>query len=42
MGYDPLNINVAEEIVKKKNVELSTLRKQLKLPGSEDPMTKEI
>jgi len=40
MGYDPSNIKVAEEIVKKKNVEISALRKQLKLPASEDPMTK--
>jgi len=42
MGYDPSNMNVAEELVKKKNVELSKLRKQLKLPASEDPMAKDI
>lgn len=42
MGYDPSNINAVEELIKKKNIELSTLRKQLKLPASEDPMTKEI
>lgn len=41
MGYDPSNINVAEELLKKKNAKLSTLRKQLKLPASEDPMAKE-
>ena len=40
VGYDPSNINVAEEIVKKKNAEISTLRKQLKLTTSEEPMTK--
>eukprot|EP00253_Pinus_taeda_P032704 PITA_32704 len=42
MGYDPSNINVVEELVKKKNVEVSALRKQLKVPASEDPMTKDI
>jgi len=42
MGYDPSNINVVEELVRKKNVELSTLRKQLELLASEDPMTNEI
>jgi len=40
MAYDPSNINVAEEIVKKKNVELLALRRQLKLLTSKDPMTK--
>ena len=42
MGYDPSNINIAEELVRKKNFELSALRKQLKLLASKDPMTKEI
>jgi len=42
MRYDPSNINVAEELIKKKNVEVAALRKQLKLPASEDPMAKEI
>lgn len=40
MGYDPSNINVVEEIVKKKNVEVSALRKHLKFPTSKDTMTK--
>lgn len=42
MGYDPCSINFVEEIFKKKNAEVSALRKQLKFPASEDPMTKEI
>jgi len=42
MGYDPSNINAAEELVRKKNVELLALRKQLKISASEDPMTKDI
>ena len=42
IGYDPSNINVAEEIIKKKNVDIATLRNQLKIPATEDPMTKEI
>jgi len=42
MGYDPSNINAAKELAKKKNVEISALRKQLKLLASEDPTTKEI
>jgi len=40
MGYDPSDIKAAEEIVKKKNIEILVLRKQIKLPASEDPMTK--
>lgn len=31
MGYDPSNINVVEELIKKKNVEVAALKKQLKL-----------
>jgi len=42
MGYDPSNINAAKELARKKNVEISALRKQLKLLASEDPTTKEI
>jgi len=42
MGYDPSNINVVEELIKKKNTEVAALKKQLKLPSSKDPMAKEI
>lgn len=42
MGYDPSNINVIEEIIKVNKTEVVTLKKQLKLSVSEDPMTKEI
>jgi len=42
MGYDPSNINSAEELIKKKNTEVAALKKQLKLPTSKDPMAKEI
>ncbi len=27
VGYDPININVAEELVRKKNTDIATLRK---------------
>ena len=42
MGYDPSNINVVEELIKKKNTEVASLKKLLKLLASEDPMAKEI
>lgn len=42
LGYDLANINVAEELVKKKNLDMATLRKQLKLPAIEDPLAKDI
>ena len=40
--YDPANIKAVEEMIKKKNADIATLRKQLKLPPTEDPQTKEI
>jgi len=42
VGYDPPNINVAEELVRKKKTDIETLRKQLKLPATEDPLAKDI
>jgi hypothetical protein len=42
IGYDPANVKAAEEIIKKKNVDIASLRKQLNLPPTEDPKTKEI
>ena len=42
VGYDPSNINVAEDLIKKKNLDIAALRKQLKSPSTEDPLTKDI
>ena len=33
LGYDPANINVVEELIKRKNLDIAALRKQLKLPA---------
>ena len=32
VGYDPKNVKVAKELIKKKNAYIATLNKQLKLP----------
>ena len=32
LGYDPANVKVVEELIKKKNEHIVALRKQLKLP----------
>lgn len=40
--YDPKDVNDAEEIIKKKNLDIVALRKQLKLPATKDPLTKDI
>ena len=40
VGYDPANVKAVEELVKKKNVDITALRKQLKLPPTEHPQTK--
>jgi hypothetical protein len=42
IGYDPSNVKAIEEMLKKKNVDIASLRKQLKLPPTEDAQTKEI
>ena len=42
LGYDPANVNAAEELIKKKNADIAALRKKLKLPATEDPLAKEI
>lgn len=42
IGVDPLNLQDAEVLIKKKNYDIGTLRKQLKLPQSEHPQSKEI
>ena len=42
MGYDPANVKDAEDMIKKKNADIATLRKQLKRPPTEHPQTKEM
>ena len=42
IGYDPSNIKEAEELLKNKNADIASLRKQLKLPATEDSQAKEI
>jgi hypothetical protein len=42
IGYDPSNVKVAEEMIKKKNADIASLRKQLKLLPTEDSEVKEI
>jgi ABC-type Fe2+-enterobactin transport system substrate-binding protein len=42
IGYDPSNVKAAEEMIKKKNSDIASLRKQLKLPPIEDSQVKEI
>jgi hypothetical protein len=42
IGYDPSNVKAAEELMKKKNVDVSSLRKQLKISATEDPQAKEM
>jgi hypothetical protein len=36
IGYDPLNVKVVEDMIKKKNTNIKYLRKQLKLPPTVD------
>jgi hypothetical protein len=42
IGYDPSNVKAAEEMIKKKNADIASLRKQLKLPPTEDSQAKKI
>ena len=42
VGYDPTNINVVEELIRKNNLDIEALRKQLKLPTTKDPLAKDI
>jgi hypothetical protein len=41
IGYDPSNVKAAEEMIKKKNADITSLRKQLKLAPIEDSQAKE-
>jgi len=36
IGYDPSNVKVVEEMIKMKNTDIGSLRKQLKIPPTED------
>jgi hypothetical protein len=36
IGYDPSNVKEAEELIKKKNADIDSLRKQLKIYTTED------
>jgi hypothetical protein len=42
IDYDPSNVKVAEETIKKNNAYIASLRKQLKIPPTEDSQAKEI
>jgi hypothetical protein len=37
-----MNVKAAEEMIKNKNSDIASLRKQLKLPPTEDPQENEI
>lgn len=41
VGYDPTNIDAVEELMRKENTNIAALRKQLKLPATEDPLAKD-
>ncbi len=42
LGHDPKDIKATEHLIKKKNEDIATLKKQLKLPQSQHPQTKEV
>jgi len=42
IGYDPSNVKSAEEMLKKKNVGIESLRKKLKLPATEESLAKDM
>jgi len=42
IGYDPSNLKAVEEILQKKNVDIASLRKQLKFPPTKDAQPKDI
>jgi len=41
-GFDPGNSKAMEEIIRKKNADIVSLKKQLKLPVTEYPQEKEL
>jgi len=42
LGHDPKDVKAAEQLIKKKNDDIATLRKQLKLPPLVHPQTIEV
>jgi hypothetical protein len=42
IGYDPSNVKEIKEMIKKKNADITSLRKKLKLPPTIDSRAKEI
>jgi hypothetical protein len=42
IGYDPANIKATKELIKKKNADIASLRKQLKIFSTEDPHAKDM
>jgi hypothetical protein len=42
IDYDPSNVKATEEMINKKNADIASLRKQMKLLTTEDSQTKEI
>ena len=42
LGHDPNDIKVAGKLIKKKNEDITSLKKQLKLPHLEQPQKKEV
>jgi hypothetical protein len=42
IGYDPSNVKEFEDLLKKNNFDIASLRKQLKLPTTEESQAKEI
>jgi len=42
LGHDPKDVKVAEKLIKKKNDDIATLKKQLKIPPLHHPQTAEV
>jgi hypothetical protein len=42
IGYDPTSFKAVEDMIKRKNADIASLRKQMKLPPTEDSQAKEI
>ena len=42
VGYDPKNIKVAKDLIKKNNADIVSLKKPLKFPPTKHPQAKEV
>jgi hypothetical protein len=42
IGYDPSNVKAVEELLNNKNSDITSLRKQPKLPATKDSQAKEM